>query len=65
MTYSDRVEPILRKIEEWAYAKYGYTPLDFRKACCEGKPIVHEYYIENGYFDDDELRKMGRAPKTS
>ena len=65
MAYSDRVEPIIREIEQWAFNKYGYTPSEFRKACCEGKTIVHEYYIETGYFDDDELRKMGYSPKTS
>jgi hypothetical protein len=56
---------LMEKIYEWAYAKYGYTPLEFRKACCEGRLSAHEYYIEAGFFDDDELRKMGRAPKAS
>lgn len=65
MSYSDQTEHVLQKIEEWAYNKYGYTPLEFRKACREGELSAHEYWIESGYFDDNELRKMGYTPKTS
>jgi len=56
---------LLKNIERWAYDKYGYSPREFRQACCEGRLSAHEYYIETGFFDDDELRKKGRAPKTS
>lgn len=56
---------MIEKIYDWAYAKYGYTPSEFRKACCEGRLSAHEYYIEAGFFDDDELREMGVTPKAS
>ena len=55
----------MNEIYEWAYNKYGYTPLEFRKVCCEGRTLAHEYYIEAGFFDDDELREMGITPKAS
>ena len=56
---------MIEKIYEWVYAKYGYTPSEFRQACCEGRLSAHEYYIEAGFFDDDELREMGVTPKAS
>ena len=56
---------IVEQIYEWAYNKYNCTPLEFRKACCEGKLTAHEYYIDKGYFDDDELREMGTPTKAS
>lgn len=55
----------MEKIYEWACNKYNYTPSQFRKACCEGRLSAHEYYIDTGFFDGDELRKMDNASKTS
>lgn len=55
----------MEEIYKWAYNKYNYTPSEFRKACCEGRLSAHEYYIDKGYFDDDELREMGIPAKAS
>ena len=65
MSDLNNMADLLRDIEAWANDKYGYTPLEFRNACCEGRISAHEYYIDKGFFDDNELREMGRAPKAS